>query len=103
MSIKDQLTEDMKQAMKAHNKVALETIRMARANIKNVEINDKKELTEDEVIAVLMKEVKMRQDSLAEFEKAGRTDLIDQAKAEIEVLHESSPWGCTTLSLQCLL
>ena len=53
--------------MKAHNKVALETIRMARANIKNVEINDKKELTEDEVIAVLMKEVKMRQDSLAEF------------------------------------
>lgn len=44
MSIKDQLTEDMKQAMKAHNKVVLETIRMARANIKNVEINDKKNL-----------------------------------------------------------
>ena len=103
MSIKDQLTEDMKQAMKAHNKVALETIRMARANIKNVEINDKKELTEDEVIAVLMKEVKMRQDSLAEFEKAGRTDLIDQAKAEIEVLQKYLPAAMEDDELQSLV
>ncbi len=101
MSIKDQLTEDMKQAMKAHNKVALETIRMARANIKNVEINDKKELTE--VIAVLMKEVKMRQDSLAEFEKAGRTDLIDQAKAEIEVLQKYLPAAMEDDELQSLV
>ena len=103
MSIKDQLTEDMKQAMKAHNKVALETIRMARANIKNVEINDKKELTEDEVIAVLMKEVKMRQDSLAEFEKAGRTDLIDQAKAEIEVLQKYLPAAMEDDELEALV
>ena len=103
MSIKDQLTEDMKQAMKAHNKVALETIRLARANIKNVEINDKKELTEDEVIAVLMKEVKMRQDSLAEFEKAGRTDLIDQAKAEIEVLQKYLPAAMEDDELQSLV
>ena len=103
MSIKDQLTEDMKQAMKAHNKVALETIRMARANIKNVEINDKKELTEDEVIAVLMKEVKMRQDSLAEFEKANRTDLIEQAKAEIEVLQKYLPAAMEDDELEALV
>ena len=73
MSIKDQLTEDMKQAMKAHNKLALETIRMARANIKNVEINDKKELTEDEVIAVLMKEVKMRESRTHRSDRPGQS------------------------------
>ena len=62
MSIKDQLTADMKQAMKDREagKLRLSVIRMVRANIKNVEINDKKELTDDEVLAVLMKEVKMR-------------------------------------------
>ena len=86
MSIKDQLTEDMKQAMKAHNKVALETIR-----------------TEDEVIAVLMKEVKMRQDSLAEFEKANRTDLIEQAKAEIEVLQKYLPAAMEDDELEALV
>ena len=62
MSIKDQLTADMKQAMKDREagKLRLSVIRMVRANIKNVEINDKKELTDDEVLAVWMKEVKMR-------------------------------------------
>lgn len=93
MSIKDQLTEDMKQAMKAkeEGKLRLNVIRMVRADIKNVEINDKKELTDDEVLAVLMKAVKMRQDSLTEFEKVGREDLIEQAKAEIEVLKKYLP------------
>ena len=63
MSIKDQLTEDMKQAMKDREagKLRLSVIRMVRANIKNVEINEKKELNDDEVLAILLKEVKMRQ------------------------------------------
>ena len=61
MSIKDQLTEDMKQAMKDREagKLRLSVIRMVRANIKNVEINEKKELNDDEVLAILLKEVKM--------------------------------------------
>lgn len=93
MSIKDQLTEDMKQAMKDREagKLRLTVIRMVRANIKNVEINDKKELNDEEVLAVLMKEVKMRQDSLTEFEKAGRSELAEQAKAEIEILQKYLP------------
>ena len=59
MSIKDQLTEDMKQAMKDREagKLRLSVIRMVRANIKNVEINEKKELNDDEVLAILLKEV----------------------------------------------
>lgn len=93
MSIKDQLTADMKQAMKDREagKLRLSVIRMVRANIKNVEINDKKELDDDGVLAVLMKEVKMRQDSLEEFQKAGRTELIAQAKEEIAILQAYLP------------
>ena len=93
MSIKDQLTADMKQAMKDREagKLRLNVIRMVRANIKNVEINDKKELTDDEVLAVLMKEVKMRQDSLEEFQKAGRDELVAQAKEEIAILKKYLP------------
>lgn len=93
MSIKDQLTADMKQAMKDREagKLRLAVIRMVRANIKNVEINDKRELNDDEVLAVLMKEVKMRQDSLEEFEKAGRDELVAQAKEEIDILKKYLP------------
>lgn len=93
MSIKDQLTEDMKQAMKdrENGKLRLSVIRMVRSNIKNAEINDKKELTDDEVLAVLMKEVKMRQDSLEEFQKAGRSELVAQAEEEIKILKKYLP------------
>ena len=93
MSIKDQLTEDMKQAMKdrENGKLRLSVIRMVRSNIKNVEINDKKELTDDDVLAVLMKEVKMRQDSLEEFQKAGRSELVAQAEEEIKILKKYLP------------
>lgn len=93
MSIKDQLTDDMKQAMKDREagKLRLAVIRMVRASIKNVEINEKKELNDEEVLAILMKEVKMRQDSLEEFEKANRTDLAEQAKEEIDILKKYLP------------
>lgn len=91
MSTKDALTADMKEAMKAHDKLRLDVIRMARSNIKNLEINDKKELTEEEVMAVLMKEVKMRNDSLEEFTKAGRADLVDHTKKELAVLQKYLP------------
>lgn len=93
MSIKDLLTEDMKQAMKdkESGKLRLSVIRMARANIKNIEIDEKRELNDDEVLAVLMKEVKMRQDSAEEFAKAGREELVEQAKQEIAILRKYLP------------
>lgn len=93
MSIKDLLTEDMKQAMKDREsgKLRLSVIRMARSNIKNIEIDGKKELNDDEVLTVLMKEVKMRQDSLEEFTKAGRNELAEQARQEIAILENYLP------------
>ena len=93
MSIKDLLTEDMKLAMKDREagKLRLSVIRMVRASIKNIEINEKKELDDSDVLNVLVKEVKMRQDSLEEFIKAGREELAEQAKAEIEILNKYLP------------
>ena len=105
MSIKDQLTADMKQDMKDREagKLRLSVIRMVRANIKNVEINDKKELNDDEVLAVLMKEVKMRQDSLEEFQKAGREDLVAQTKEELEVLKVYLPEALSDEELKAIV
>lgn len=91
MLIKDVLTEDMKHAMKNKEKLRLAVIRMVRSSIRNIEIDDKKELTDDDVLTVLMKEVKMRKDSIEEFKKADRADLIEQTEQEIEVLQKYLP------------
>lgn len=105
MSIKDLLTEDMKQAMKdkESGKLRLSVIRMARANIKNIEIDEKRELNDDEVLAVLVKEVKMRQDSLEEFAKAGREELVEQAKQEIAILRKYLPEQLSDEELRVLV
>ena len=93
MSIKDQLTADMKQAMKDREagKLRLAVIRMARNDIRNAEINGKKDLNDNEVIAILRKGVKMREDSIVEFAKGGRQDLVDQNKEEIAILEKYLP------------
>ena len=93
MSLKDQLKEDMKAAMKAREegKIALSVIRMVNSAIKNTEINDKIELDDTGVLGILAKEMKTRQDSLTEFEKAGREDLISHVKEEIAVLQKYMP------------
>lgn len=93
MSLKDQLKEDMKAAMKAREegKIALSVIRMVNSAIKNTEINDKIELDDNGVLGILAKEMKTRQDSLTEFEKAGREDLISHVKEEIAILQKYMP------------
>ena len=93
MSIKDQLMADMKQAMKDREagKLALATIRMVRASIKKFEIDNQTELDDDGVLQILMKEVKMRQDSLEEFKKANRAELVAQAEEEIAILKAYLP------------
>lgn len=88
MSIKERLNEDMKQAMKDKEagKLRLSVIRMVRASIKNVEIDRRKELGDEEVLDVLAKEVKMRRDSLEEFKKGNRPDLVAGLEQEIDIL-----------------
>jgi len=93
MSLKERLTEDMKQAMKDKEagKLRLSVIRMVRANIKNVEIDSKQELSDDEVLNVVSKEVKMRRDSMEEFKKGNRLDLVESLEQEIDVLMKYLP------------
>lgn len=93
MSLKDRLVEDMKVAMKAkeEGKVRLSVIRMARAAIKNAEIDKQVEFNDDQVIEVLAREVKMRRDSIEEFTKANRPDTVKALEEEISVLMEYLP------------
>ena len=90
MSLKEQLTEDMKTAMKAkeEGKQRLAVIRMVRSAIRQQEIdgNGKQALDDEGVIAIISKEVKMRKDSLEEFKKGDRQDLVAQTEADIAVL-----------------
>lgn len=91
MALKEQLMADFKAAMKARDEVAKNTINLARAAIKQYEVDNREELDDAGIIAILSKQVKMRKDALADFEKAGRTDLLEAYNAEIDVLTRYLP------------
>ena len=93
MTLRDRLTEDMKQAMKDKEagKLKLSVIRMVRSAAKNIEIDRHKELDDNELLEVVAKEVKMRKDSLEEFRKANRPDLLAALEQEIAILMEYLP------------
>ncbi len=82
---------DFKDAMKAKDEVRKNTISFARAAVKQYEIDNRKELDDEGIVAILAKQVKMRKDALSDFEKAGRMDLADAYKQEIEVLQKYLP------------
>jgi len=107
MTTKEKLTEDMKQAMKDREagKLRLAVIRMVRSDIRNAEINNKgkAELDENEVLQVIMKAVKMREDSLEGFIKGNRQDLVDQTKAEIEILKGYLPAAMSDEELETIV
>jgi len=81
----------MKEAMRTKDKFRLSVIRMLRAAVKNAEIERKKQLDDREIEDILSRELKQRKDALAEFEKAGRQDLVDQTNAEIAVISDYLP------------
>ena len=91
MSLKAKLQENLKLAMKNKNAVQKSVITLIRAEIKQREVDTRTELGDDEVIDVITKQLKQRRDAKAEFEKASRDDLVQEAEAEIEVLMEYLP------------
>lgn len=103
MSLKDQLSEEMKRAMKEKQQLRLSTIRLARAAIKNTEIDKKQELDDSGVIEVLAREVKQRRDSLEEYKKANREDVVAELEKEISVLLEFMPKQMTEVEIKELL
>ncbi|GGB50088.1 GatB/YqeY domain-containing protein [Fictibacillus barbaricus] len=100
MSLLDTLNQDMKQAMKNKDKQKLSVIRMLKASLQNEAIKHGHELNEEEELTVLAREMKQRKDSLQEFEKAGREDLVAGLRDEIAVLTPYLPKQLTEEELQ---
>ena len=103
MSLKESLKEAQKDAMRAKDKLRLGTIRMALAEIKQKEIDGKIELQDADVLAVLTKMVKQRKDAMQQFEDAGREDLAEQERNEMEVIHSFLPQALSSDELDSFI
>lgn len=103
MSLKDQLSEQQKIAMRARNKARLGTLRMLLAEIKQKEIDSRENLDDDAIIAIVTKMVKQRKDAATQFEQAGRQELADGERQEIVVLQEFLPQPLSADELDTLL
>jgi len=95
MSLKAQVSEDMKTAMRAKDSVRLGTIRLLQAAIKQREVDERIELNDTDVIGVIEKMLKQRRDSIAAYDSANRQDLADVEKAEVLVLQTYLPQQLT--------
>ncbi len=93
MSLKAQITEDMKNAMRAKEAGKLATIRLILAEIKRKEVDERIDVTEEQTVAIIEKMIKQRKDSISQFEAGGRQDLADIEKAELVVLAAYMPAG----------
>ena len=91
MEIQNRLSEDLKTAMKAKEKIKVQTIRMVRAQLKDFQIAKRDELTEEDEISVLTNAAKKRKEALELYEKSDRQDLIEQEKQELEIISAYLP------------
>ena len=91
MTLVERINEDMKSAMKAQDKETLSVIRMMKSAVQMAKIELKHDLSDEEVVDVISKQIKMRKDSVLEFKNAGRDDLAEQYNREIEVLNKYMP------------
>lgn len=89
--MKERILEDLKNAMKSQDKQKLAVIRMVKGAISLEEINSKKELTDDDIVGIIAKQIKTRKESIIDFEKGNRQDLVDQTNEEIKILEEYMP------------
>ena len=89
--LKQLITDDMKLAMKAQDKPALKAIRMILGAVKQKEIDERIELDDNQVMAVIQKMVKQRKDSISQFSDAGRTDLVEVEEAELLIINNYMP------------
>ncbi len=89
--LKQRITEDMKSAMRAKDKERLKAIRMILGAIKQREVDERIDLVDEQVLAVIQKMVKQRKDSISQFKEAGRTDLIEIEEAELVVINNYMP------------
>jgi len=100
MSLKAQITDDMKAAMRAKETGKLNTIRLLLAEIKRKEVDEQIEVNDDQTVAIVEKMIKQRKDSITQFEAGGRADLADIEKAELVVLAAYMPAGLSDDEVQ---
>lgn len=91
MSLKEELMADLKKAMKEKDKKRKDTITMVRATIKQKEVDERVDLKDEDVLAIISKQVKEKKKSIDEFKKGNRQDLVDATEAEIEILYDYLP------------
>ncbi len=103
MDLRGQISQATTAAMKARDKARVATLRLINADIKRVEVDERKELSDDEVIAVLNRMLKQRNDSETQFRDAGRDDLADQEAYEIGVIKEFMPEALDEATLNGLI
>jgi uncharacterized protein YqeY len=103
MTLLDSLKEAQKDAMRAKDKLTLKTLRMALAAVKQREVDERIELNDTDVLAILTKMVKQRKESITSFKSADRQDLIDIEEAEIEVLTRFLPQALTSEEINALI
>ena len=101
--LKQRITEAMKAAMRARDKARLGTVRLALAEIKKVEIDERIDLDDSRITSILDKMVKQRRDSIKQFETAGRTDLVAQEQLEINVIKEFLPEALSEKELDTII
>lgn len=89
--MRERILNDIKEAMKAQDKELLSVIRMVKGAMQLEEINLKRELNDDEVISVIQKQIKTRKESIEEFKKANRNDLVEKTSKEVEILNKYMP------------
>jgi uncharacterized protein YqeY len=91
MSLKEKLMDDLKIAMKEKDQLRKSVIIMVRASVKQYEVDKKVELDDEDILDIMTKQVKQKRDAIEEFAKGDRQDLVDEAKAEIDILMEYLP------------
>lgn len=91
MSLKDKLMEDLKTSMRERDKLRKDTITMIRAAIKQREVDERVEMTDEQILDIISKQFKEKKSDIEEFKKGNRDDLVDQAKAEMEILLDYMP------------
>ena len=103
MSLKEQIKSDVKDAMRAKEIVKRDTLRNIQASIKQIEVDERKEVTDADVEAILMKYMKQREDAKAQFKDAGRTDLVEKEEAEIAIIRSYLPEPMDDAELESVL
>ena len=103
MSLKEQIKNDIKEAMRAKETAKRDTLRNIQASIKQIEVDERKEVTDSDVEAILMKYMKQREDAKAQFTEAGRDDLVEKEDAEIAIVKIYLPEPMDDAELESVL